>query len=349
VASAQFAGRPVSVPVMDEIDIGPMARPQNDEFARLVEPHRAELLAHCYRMLGSLQDAEDALQESLVAAWRGLDDFEGRSSLRTWLFTVTTNRCLNMRRADQRRRSKEWDVAGVTPPEPTRLGEVVWLEPLPGHLADLDLPASPDVLYERSESVSLAFITALQTLPPRQVAVLVLRDVMGFPAREVAGMLDTTVESVTSALKRARAGVRTHQEPGLPWDRPDSAPASPQEQQVAARFARAYERADIEALVALFTDDVFMSMPPMPLEYEGREITGEFVSLFFAAGRRYRMVPTRANAQPAFGMYLLGPDGLAHASGFLVLGVRGGLISRLTRFETGVMSGFGLPRTLPID
>lgn len=330
----------------EEMPSGPLA---DATFARLVEPHRTELLAHCYRMLGSLQDAEDALQESLVAAWRGLAGFEGRSSLRTWLYTVTTNRCLNMRRAQQRRRIQEWDVAGLTPPEPTRLGEVVWLEPLPSHLAELGLPDSPDVLYERAESISLAFVTALQTLPPRQVAVLVLRDVMGFPAKDVADMLSTTVESVTSALKRARAGLRRHREPGLPWDRPDSPPASPGELEVAERFARAYERADLEAIVELLTDDVFMSMPPMPLEYEGRELTRDFVALFFASGRRYRMVPTRANDQPAFGMYLIGHDGWAHASGFLVLGVRDGLISRLTRFETAVLSWFGLPRTLAVD
>ncbi len=323
--------------------VGPL---QGDDFARLVEPHRAELLAHCYRMLGSLQDAEDALQESLVAAWRGWEGFEGRSSLRTWLYAVTTNRCLNQRRSHQRRRSQEWDVAGLTPPEPTRLGEVVWLEPLPSHLADIALPDSPDVLHERSETISLAFVTALQTLPPRQVAVLVLRDVMGFPAKDVAEMLGTTVESVTSALKRGRAGLHRHREPGLPWDRPDAPHGSPEELDVAERFARAYERADLGAIVELLTDDVFMSMPPMPLEYEGREVTRDFVALFFASGRRYRLVPTRANDQPAFGMYLVGRDGVAHASGFLVLGVRDGRISRLTRFETGVLPRFGLPRTL---
>jgi RNA polymerase sigma-70 factor (TIGR02960 family) len=344
---------------MDAIDMGPMARQEqdallvraragdSDAFGSLVEPRRAELLAHCYRMLGSLQDAEDALQESMVAAWRGLGDFEGRSSLRTWLYTVTTNRCLNMRRATQRRRAREWDVPGLKPPEPTGLGEVVWLEPLPGHLADIAVPDSPEVVHDRSESVSLAFITALQTLPPRQVAVLVLRDVLGFRATEVAAMLDTTVESVTSALKRARAGLRVHQVPGLPRDEPPAAPGSPAELAITERFARAYEAADIDALVDLFTDDIFISMPPMPLEYEGRDLAREFISLFFESGRQYRMVPTRANGQPAYGMYLLGADRIAHASSFLVLSLRAGLVSRMTRFETGVMPGFGLPRTLP--
>lgn len=344
---------------MDALDIGPMAtdEPQtvldrakagdSEAFGLLLEPHRTELLTHCYRMLGSLQDAEDALQESMVAAWRGLPDFEGRSSMRTWLYHVTTNRCLNMRRATQRRRAKEWDVPGLTPPEPTRLGEVVWLEPLPHHLPETDLPESPEAVYGRTESLSLAFITALQTLPPRQVAVLVLRDVLGFRAAEVADMLDTTIESVTSALKRARAGLRAHQEPGLPWDQPAPTAGSPEEALITERFVRAYEQADIDAIVDLLTDDVFMSMPPMALEYQGREVTANFVTLFFASGRHYRMIPTRANGQPAFGMYLVDANGFARASGFLVVGLRGGLINRMTRFETGVLPGFGLPRTLP--
>lgn len=318
----------------------------SDAFALLVEPHRIELLTHCYRMLGSLHDAEDALQESMVAAWRGLPDFEGRSSLRTWLYTVTTNRCLNMRRATQRRRAREWDVPGLTPPEPTRLGEIVWLEPLPSHLVETDRPESPEAVYDRTESLSLAFITALQNLPPRQVAVVVLRDVLGFRAAEVADMLATTLESVTSALKRARAGLRAHREPGLPWDQPAPAPGSPEEEQLTERFVRAYERADIDAIVELLTDDVFMSMPPMALEYQGRQVTADFVALFFASGRRYRMVPTRANGHPAFGMYLIEANGCARASGFLVVGLRGGLINRMTRFETDVLPGFGLPSTL---
>jgi RNA polymerase sigma-70 factor (TIGR02960 family) len=180
-----------------------------DAFRELIQPYRRELQVHCYRMLGSFQDAEDALQDTLLAAWQGFQKFEGRSSLRTWLYRIATNRCLNMRRATSRRSAKEWDVPGVEPPEPTRLGEVVWLEPFPdAQLQEvINAPLGPDARYEQAESISLAFVTALQLLPPRQLAVLILRDVLGFHAIEVAEMLDTTVESVNSSLKRARASL----------------------------------------------------------------------------------------------------------------------------------------------
>ena len=181
-----------------------------DAFDELTAPYRRELQVHCYRMLGSFQDAEDVLQETLLAAWQGLGGFEGRASLRTWLYRIATNRCLNARRSAGRRPAKEWDIPGVEPPEPTRLGEVVWLEPYPDALLDgaFDVPPGPEARYEQTESISLAFVTALQILPPRQVAVLVLRDVLGFRASEVADMLDATVESVNSALKRARASLQ---------------------------------------------------------------------------------------------------------------------------------------------
>src|ERR671934_535157 len=181
-----------------------------DAFRALTEPHRRELRVHCYRMLGSFQDAEDALQDTLLAAWQGLAAFEERASLRTWLYRIATNRCLNMRRSASRRPAKEWDVPNVEPPEPTRLGEVVWLQPYPDALLEgaVDVPLGPDARYEQTEAISLAFVTALQVLPPRQLAVLVLRDVLGFHAHEVADMLDSSVESVTSALKRARAGMQ---------------------------------------------------------------------------------------------------------------------------------------------
>ena len=303
-----------------------------DAFRELTEPHRAELRVHCYRMLGSLQDADDALQETMLAAWQGFDGFEGRASVRTWLYRIATNRCLNARRSASRRRAKEWDVPGVEPPEPTRLGEVVWLEPFPDAL----LPG-PEASYERSESVSLAFVTALQTLPPRQVAVLLLRDVLGFHADEVAGMLGTSVDAVKSALKRARAAF-----PRMP----ETAPA---DDAIVARFVRAWESADIEALVALLTDDVFMSMPPIPFEYEGRDLVARFCEGIFAAGRRFRLIPTRANGQPAFGAYLLGPTGAGRSAGLYVLGLRGDRICAMSRFETGVFGSFGLPPMSPAD
>ena len=186
-----------------------------DAFRELTEPYRRELQVHCYRMLGSFADAEDALQDTLLAAWQGFGGFEGRASLRTWLYRIATNKCLDARRAASRRPVKEWDVPNVEPPEPTRLGEVVWLEPYPDALLEgpAGAPPGPEARYERTESVSLAFVTALQVLPPRQVAVLILRDVLGFHASEVAGMLDSTVESVNSALKRARASLQRHQPP----------------------------------------------------------------------------------------------------------------------------------------
>src|ERR687898_455940 len=184
-------------------------------FRELTEPHRRELLVHCYRMLGSLQDAEDALQDTLLAAWQALAGFEGRASIRTWLYRIATNRCLNALRSASRRPAREWDVPEVEPPEPTRIGDVPWLEPYPDALLEgaVDVPLGPEARFERTESISLAFVTALQVLPPRQLAVLVLRDVLGFHASEVADMLDSSLESVNSALKRARTGLQRQQPP----------------------------------------------------------------------------------------------------------------------------------------
>ena len=322
-------------------------------FRELTEPHLRELRVHCYRMLGSFQDAEDALQVTMLSAWQGLADFEGRSSLRTWLYRIATSRCLNLRRAIGRRPAQEWNITGVEPPEPTRLGEVVWLQPFPTSSPDdVDRPAAsdpsvdPEATYERTESMTLAFVTALQLLPPRQVAVLVLRDVLGFPADEVADMLDTTVDAVTSALKRARSGMRRRQSAEASRDRPPPA-GSADEQAIAARFARAYESADLEALIALLTDDVFISMPPMPLEYEGRDIATQFFAGIFGAGRRFELVRTRANGQPAFGAYLHRPDGARHGIGLFVLTLAGDRICALTRFENTALPWFGLPRSLP--
>src|SRR5947199_6884748 len=225
-----------------------------DAFRELTEPHRRELQVHCYRMLGSLQDAEDALQDTLLTAWRGLAGFEGRAALRTWLYRIATNRCLNERRAASRRPAQEWNIPNVEPPEPTRLGEVTWLEPFPDVLLEgaIGAPPGPEARYEQAESVSLAFVTALQLLPPRQVAVLILRDVLGYHASEVAGMLDTTVESVNSALKRARASLQRRR-PAAAGHQPPPVSNSPAEDAVVAKFVHAWESADLGALVALLT------------------------------------------------------------------------------------------------
>jgi RNA polymerase sigma-70 factor (TIGR02960 family) len=319
----------------------------DDAFQVLIQPYRAELRLHCYRMLGSLHDAEDALQDTLLAAWQGLGGFEQRASVRTWLYRIATNRCLNARRAAARRRAREWDVPHVEPPEPTRLGEVVWLEPFPDTLLEAvtDPPPGPEARYEQAESVSLAFIAALQALPPRQVAVLVLRDVLGFRAREVAGLLDSSVDSVNSALKRARATLQRRR-PGAAGRQPP-APGSAAEDAIVARFVRAWESADLGALVDLLTEDVFVSMPPVPFEYEGRDLAARFCGSIFGAGRRFELIPTRANGQPAFGAYLRGADGTSHGTGLYVLTLDGGRIGAMTRFDNDMLPWFGLPRSLP--
>ncbi|HET6530780.1 MAG TPA: RNA polymerase subunit sigma-70 [Actinoplanes sp.] len=313
-----------------------------DAFRDLVEPYRRELHVHCYRMLGSLHDAEDVLQEALLAAWQGLGGFERRGSVRRWLYRITTNRCLNALRSAARRPARQWDVPGVEPPEPTGWNEVVWLEPYPDALRTGTDPAlpGPAARYEQTEAISLAFVTALQLLPPRQLAVLVLRDVLGFPAAEVAGMLDSSVGSVTSALKRARAGLRHR----LPASAPAS--GSPAEVATAAEFARAYQAGNLDAVVALLTDDAFVSMPPIPLEYRGRDAVARFYAAILRPDRRFDLVPTRANGQPAFGTYRHAATG-RQGTGLLVLTVAGDRIRATTRFDNSVLPWFGLPDTLP--
>ena len=319
-----------------------------DAFRELTEPYRRELQVHCYRMLGSFSDAEDALQDTLLAAWQSLGGFEERASLRTWLYRIATNKSLDARRSASRRPAKEWDVRNVEPPEPTRLGEVVWLEPYPDALLEgaTGVPLGPEARYEQTEAISLAFVTALQVLPPRQLAVLILRDVLGFHASEVAGMLDSTVESVTSALKRARASLQRQQPPAAGREAPPAC-GSPAEDAIVAKFVRAWESADLGALVALLTNDVFIAMPPMPFGYEGRDVVARFCGSLFGAGRRFDLVPTRANGQPAFGAYLRAPDGIRHGTGLYVLTLTGDRICALTRFENSVLPWFGLPRSLP--
>jgi RNA polymerase sigma-70 factor (ECF subfamily) len=319
-----------------------------EAFRELTEPYRRELQVHCYRMLGSFQDAEDALQDTLLAAWQGLKGFEGRASIRTWLYRIATNRCLNARRSASRRPAKEWDIAEYEPPEPTRMSEIVWLEPFPDALLEgvMDAPLGPEARYEQAESISLAFVAALQVLPPRQLAVLVLRDVLGFHANEVADMLDSTIDSVNSLLKRARASLQRRL-PASADREAAPAPDSPSERATVAEFVRAYEAGDLDALVALLTDDVFLSMPPLPFEYEGRDVVARFYASMIGSGRRFDLVPTRANGQPAFGAYLRAPTGIRHGTGLLVLTLTGDRIGSVTRFDTSVLPWFGLPRSLP--
>ena len=318
-----------------------------EAFRKLTGPHHRELQVHCYRMLGSLQDAEDALQDTLLSAWRGLEGFDGRASIRTWLYRIATNRCLNTLRSASRRPAKAWDNPEVEPPEPTRLGEVVWLEPYPDALLGgaIDVPPGPEARYEQRESISLAFVTALQILPARQRAALILREVLGYHANEVADMLDSTVDSVNSALKRARAGLRRRLPPS--GELPPS-PDSPAERALAAKFASAYEAGDVEALVALLTADARIAMPPIPLEYHGRDIVARFYSSVMGESRQYSLVPTRANGQPAFGVYVRAPvSGICHGTGLYVLTLTGERVRAITRFETSVLPWFGLPRVIP--
>jgi RNA polymerase sigma-70 factor (ECF subfamily) len=322
----------------------------HNAFRELVEVHSHELQVHCYRILGSLQDAEDALQETLVSAWRSLGDFGQRSSLRTWLYQIATNRCLSMLRADGRRPRTAVPLPDLTLPEPTSVSDAPpWLEPYPDVLLDnlVDQAPGPEARYETTEAISLAFITALQLLPPRQRAVLVLRDVLGYHAGEVAKMLDATQESVQSALKRARATVDNYLADS--GSRPARQPDTTAERRLVAQLTDALERADLQALVGLLAEDVRVSMPPAMLEYRGIDVARQFfAAATLRPGRSYRVVPTRANGQPAVGMYMADPHtGVYRAYGLHVVTIADDRITAVTGFHASVMPRFGLPRTLP--
>jgi RNA polymerase sigma-70 factor (TIGR02960 family) len=320
----------------------------DEAFRELTDRHRRELQLHCYRMLGSTQDAEDLVQETLLAAWRGLESFEGRSSVRAWLYRIATNRCLNALR-DRSRRPRD-RRAMDDPPPPTRRIEPIWVEPYPDALLEEipDRTPGPAARYEARESVELAFIVALQQLPPRQRAALVLRDVLGYHAAEVAAMLETSEAAVKGALQRARAALRTQLPAGA--REPAPRPSSARERRLVGRFADAAESGDVDAMVALLTEDALLTMPPQPVEYEGRDAIAGFIRRREELrGAVLRLVPTRANTQPAFGCYL--PDAqaaIARPYGLLALTLEGDAIAAITWFtDTGVFRHFGLPRTLP--
>jgi RNA polymerase sigma-70 factor (TIGR02960 family) len=299
-------------------------------FADLIAPHLRELHVHCYRMLGSVTDAEDVLQEVLTAAWRGLDTFAGRSSMRTWLYRIATNRCLNAIR-DGNRRTPPEPVPPFDPPEPSRRGDVTWLQPYPDRWIDeLDEIASsergPATRYESREAIELAFVTALQRLPPRQLAALLLCDVLGYSAAEAADLLDTTGTAIKGSLQRARASV----------DQPRAVPAagSASDHALARRFADALSADDIDGVVALLSDDAWLAMPPAPHEYHGPIAIASFLRASADSRGEHALVltPTGANNQPAFGMYFSAPDSVAYPTGLLVLTVRGEEIIAITRF-----------------
>jgi RNA polymerase sigma-70 factor (ECF subfamily) len=342
----EFPGAVVSKEGMTSAAISRARAGDQEAFRELTDPYRRELQIHCYRILGSIQDAEDLLQETLLAAWRGLDRFEGRSSLRSWLYRIATNRCLNTLR-DPERRSTE--LRAELPP-PTRIAEPLWLEPYPDQLFEgvADLAPGPEARYEQKEAIALAFVAGLQHLPPRQRAVLVLRDVLGFSAAEVGTMLETSEASVNSALQRARATLEAR----LPAAR-DRAPLprSARERGLLEQFAEAFEDGDVEGIIALLTDDALLTMPPEPLEYEGHEAIRGFLENRIGShvGRRAHCIWTRANNQPAFGHYIDdAKTPVARCTGVIVLTLDEDRISALTRFgDTGILRHFGLPRTIP--
>jgi RNA polymerase sigma-70 factor (ECF subfamily) len=309
-------------------------------FDELAGRYRTELLLHCYRIVGSVQDAEDLVQETLMAAWRSFDSFEGRSSARTWLYRIATNRCLNAVRDRARRPAAVPPPDGSPePPNPTRMNEPLWLEPYPDTLLEG---------VERREAIGLAYMSALQRLPPRQRAVLVLRDVLGFRAGEVADMLDVTEVSINRSLHRARRAIEGSASPNALSEAPSA--DSSTERELVRRFVDAFETGDVAGVVALLSDDAVLTMPPAPLEYQGRDPIARFLSTVPAAGalERFRLIPTRANGQPAFGCYLRDPHTpIAHAYGLMVLTVSGDQITAITGFsDTSVFRAFGLPRTL---
>jgi len=324
-----------------------------DAFRELTDPYRHELQLHCYRILGSVQDAEDVLQETLLAAWRGLERFEGRASARAWLYRIATNRCLNALR-DASRRPRELPAPLDIPPEPpapTSFAEPIWLQPYPDVLIEgvPDRAPGPEARYEAREATMLAFVVGLQHLPPRQRAVLVLRDVLGFRAAEVADMLEISEASANSALQRARAAFEARL-PALDRERAPL-PRSPRERELVGRFAEAFERGDIDRLVDLLTEDARVTMPPQPIQILGRPAIARFLSTVPAGGalERFRLVATRANAQPAFGLYLRDSQcAIARAAVLMVLTLEGDRVSGITAFhDTSVFPLFGLPRTLP--
>jgi RNA polymerase sigma-70 factor (ECF subfamily) len=315
-------------------------------FRELTDPHRRELQLHIYRIVGSTQDAEDLLQETLLAAWRGLDQFAERASVRAWLYRIATNRALDALRAGRRRPEGMRRMKEV--PEPTRRAEPVWLEPYPDTLLEAiaDEAPGPEARYETREAIALAFVVGLQHLPPHQRAVLVLRDALGFRSSEVAEMLDASEASVNSLLSRARAAFESR----LPAAGRERAPlpSSKLERDAVGSFAAAVEAGDVEAMVALLTDDAWLSMPPEPLEYQGRAAIAAFLAGREVARGAMRLVATRANGEPAYACYLPSAHTeIARPYGLFVLTLQGARISAITWFaDSSVFPHFGLPRML---
>ncbi|HLZ25077.1 MAG TPA: sigma-70 family RNA polymerase sigma factor [Ktedonobacterales bacterium] len=334
------------------VDPGRLA--ERDAFQDLVEPYRYQLQVHCYRMLGSFHEAEDLVQETLLRAWRARDRFQGRTSLRNWLYRIATNACLNALATGAK--SPRVMPAAYGPPAAASglpIGkpatEVAWLEPYPdAALPDVaDGAPGPEAQYEMRESVQLAFVAAIQQLPPRQRAVLLLRDVLGWSANEAAQLLDSTVPSVNSALQRARASVEARA-PHADALEPDANDA--QQQDLLGRYIAAWEASDIDSLVTLLRADAVLSMPPWQTWYRGRQAIRTFLEWGMREGRRFRLVATRANGQPAFGQYMWQAEHAAagfEAHALIVLTLDRSAISELTVFVSRqLVMDFGLPETV---
>lgn len=324
------------------------SEPLNDEFARRTDPYRRELLAHCYRMLGSFQDAEDQVQETLIRAWRSYGDFEGRASMRTWLHRIATNTCLRaLETRDRRPLPSGLGGPGDDPDGPVAAArpEVPWLQPLPDAAVGGQLPADPASVVATRASMRLALIAALQYLPPRQRAVLILRDVLGWHAREVAELLAISTAAANSVLQRARAQL----ERLAPEEDDIREPDDPVLRALLDSYAAAFETADVRLLTELLREDAVLEMPPMPTWFAGRELIGRFLArrVLLRAGD-FRLVPVGANFQPAFAAYERADDGVYRAHAIMVVTVRGGRIGRIASFNDDTLfPAFGLPAVMP--
>jgi RNA polymerase sigma-70 factor (ECF subfamily) len=319
----------------------------SEEFALLIGDFRPELLAYCYRLLGSVHDAEDQVQETLLRAWRGYQDFEGRSSLRTWLYRIATNACLRaIQTRDRRPLPAALGAPGTDPEGPLAppASEVHWLEPFPDALLRPE-HADPAAVTAARAGLRLALIAALQQLPARQRTVLILRDVLGWRAAEVADLLGVSVTAVNSALQRAREQLRrAHSEADQLRE-----PSGTADQAILGRYAAAIENADVTALVELLDENATFEMPPIPVWFRGRESIGRFLrARVLTAPGDLTMVPTAANGQPAMAIYRRGDDGRRHAHGVQVLTLSASGVRGIVAFlDPGLFTAFGLPPELP--
>ena len=323
----------------------------HESFAKLIEPYRQELLVHCYRILASFEDAEDILQEALLRVWRHLDSFEGRSSLRSWLYKVATNACLDaLDTRKSRGLPRELYPRGQpSQPLPQPSPEIIWVEPFPDDLIENQPKMYPEARYDIRESITLAFLAALQKLPGRQRAVLLLRDVLGWDTAETAGTLDMSVAAVNSALRRARETMKQSAERK---SRPSPAQLDEQLSALLRRYVAAWEAADSSALVAVVREDVALTMPPIPVWFEGRADIQVFLDgyLFKSVDPfRLRLVPIRANGAPAFAVYQMDSSGGYRPAALHVLTITGEGISQIDdflTFDSQLFSQFGLPLTI---